>query len=207
MSDLADRFFEARTANEISIKAAARQMGLAFSALTKMNRGERISAHVTATVEAWIAAQPPAPEVDPNEEWRPIPGWEAEYEASNFGNVRSVLRAVPHPNGSTLTIIQRPIRQAANPRSGHMTVSLCRDGRCVKRYVHQLVLSAFVGPKPDGMEGCHYDGDPANNRLENLRWGTHEENMQDAVRHQTMYQMANWKGCDEPVLIHADGAS
>ncbi len=55
-----------------------------------------------------------------------------------------------------------------------------------KYLVHHLVLSAFVGPCPEGMEGCHFpDRDPSNNRLENLRWGTHTTNMQDAVVHGT----------------------
>ena len=51
--------------------------------------------------------------------------------------------------------------------------------------VHILVLEAFVGPKPKGMEGCHYDGDFSNNKLENLRWDTHLANEADKKRHGT----------------------
>lgn len=50
-------------------------------------------------------------------------------------------------------------------------------------YIHRLVLLAFVGPCPPGMECCHIDGNPINNRLSNLRWGTRRENMEDRVRH------------------------
>ncbi len=50
-------------------------------------------------------------------------------------------------------------------------------------YVHQLVLGAFVGPCPIGMECRHLDGNPSNNFLSNLRWGTHLENMEDMRRH------------------------
>jgi hypothetical protein len=50
-------------------------------------------------------------------------------------------------------------------------------------FVHRLVLIAFIGPCPDGMEGCHEDGNPGNNRLSNLRWGTHQSNQQDMRRH------------------------
>jgi hypothetical protein len=53
-------------------------------------------------------------------------------------------------------------------------------------YVHRLVLEAFVGPCPDGMEGCHGDGDTANNRLGNLRWDTPKSNRADASRHGTV---------------------
>lgn len=50
--------------------------------------------------------------------------------------------------------------------------------------VHRLVLEAFVGPRPDGMECRHLDGDPANNRLANLAWGSPVENASDRKRHQ-----------------------
>lgn len=59
------------------------------------------------------------------------------------------------------------------------------DGRAVNRSVHRLVLEAFVGPAPEGMEGCHNNGDPWDNRLENLRWDTHQANMADAAAHGT----------------------
>lgn len=49
--------------------------------------------------------------------------------------------------------------------------------------VSQLVLKAFVGPRPRGMEGCHNDGNASNNYLSNLRWDTHHENMRDVERH------------------------
>jgi hypothetical protein len=53
-------------------------------------------------------------------------------------------------------------------------------------YAHRLVLEAFVGPCPAGMEACHFpDRNPANNRLENLRWDTKTENAADADRHGT----------------------
>lgn len=52
-------------------------------------------------------------------------------------------------------------------------------------FIHVVILTTFVGPRPSGMEGCHINGDPADNRLENLRWDTHASNMQDAIRHGT----------------------
>lgn len=66
---------------------------------------------------------------------------------------------------------------------GYCMVGFDVDGRNETRFVHQLVLEAFVGPKPDGLEGCHYpDHDKTNNRLTNLRWDTHAENARDAYR-------------------------
>lgn len=51
--------------------------------------------------------------------------------------------------------------------------------------VHRLVLLAFTGPCPEGMESCHNDGDKANNNLTNLRWGTKKSNQGDRVKHRT----------------------
>ena len=52
-------------------------------------------------------------------------------------------------------------------------------------FVHRLVLLTFVGPCPYGMECCHYDGNPSNNNLVNLRWDTRKENRKDQLRHGT----------------------
>lgn len=66
-------------------------------------------------------------------------------------------------------------------RSGHLAVNL-RDGGHTKRVsVHQLVMLAFIGPPPPGMEVCHRDNNPRNNRLENLRYDTHMNNMIDVA--------------------------
>jgi hypothetical protein len=60
----------------------------------------------------------------------------------------------------------------------------CRvNGRRVTRYVSRLVLEAFAGPCPDGMECCHFNGDRLDNRPENLRWDTRTANTEDARRH------------------------
>lgn len=57
-----------------------------------------------------------------------------------------------------------------------------------KRYllVHCLVLLAFVGPCPPGMECCHWDRDRHNCNLSNLRYGTKAENQADKERHGTV---------------------
>lgn len=59
---------------------------------------------------------------------------------------------------------------------------------CIRRkhlYVHRLVLEAFSGPCPDGMVARHLNGISADNRAENLAWGTHQANQDDRVRHGT----------------------
>lgn len=49
--------------------------------------------------------------------------------------------------------------------------------------VHRLVYEAFVGPIPEGMFVCHNNGDPLDNRPDNLRVDTHEGNMRDRELH------------------------
>lgn len=61
-----------------------------------------------------------------------------------------------------------------------VNISVNKVGR--HRYVHHLVLTAFVGPRPYLMEACHFDNDPRNNRLDNLRWDTSAGNAADMVR-------------------------
>lgn len=61
--------------------------------------------------------------------------------------------------------------------------------------VYHLVLDAFHGPKPLNMQGRHLDGDKANNRASNLRWGTQLENNQDKILHGT-----SGKGLKKPSI-------
>lgn len=67
---------------------------------------------------------------------------------------------------------------------GYLRVVLC-DGKMHTQKVHRLVLEAHVGPCSDGMQCRHLNGNPADNRLKNLKWGTQSENQQDSVQHGT----------------------
>lgn len=63
-------------------------------------------------------------------------------------------------------------------------VTLCLDGVRHHMQVHALVLLAFVGPRPAGMQQiCHGNGDGTDNRLSNLRYGSASDNTLDMVRH------------------------
>lgn len=110
--------------------------------------------------------------------WRPVAGHEESYEVSDRGSVRSLDRTVMRSNGSPQRVAGRVLRGRSD-QSGHLSVNLPGE----QRLIHRLVLEAFVGPCPPGMEACHNDGDPANNSLGNLRWDTHLANMHDKVRH------------------------
>src|SRR5690242_11046966 len=111
------------------------------------------------------------------ERWAPVPGHPG-YEVSDRGRARSLDRVRVNIRGVRCRYRGQPLRTWP-ARKGYLMVRL-GAGRAYA--VHRLVLSAFVGPCPDGMEGCHNDGDTANARLTNLRWDTHAENQADIVR-------------------------
>lgn len=66
---------------------------------------------------------------------------------------------------------------------GHLRVTLYRDGQQIRQLVHRLVLSAFDRAPLEKEQACHLDGNPLNNALPNLRWGTQSDNWADRLRH------------------------
>ena len=110
--------------------------------------------------------------------WLPIPGWEGLYEVSRHGQVKSL------PRHRVSGRILRP----SEAGGGYRKVQLIHGGRIEHRYVHDLVLTAFVGPRPAGMEGAHENGKRDDNQLLNLRWDTRPGNHADKIRHGTMCQ-------------------
>ena len=106
--------------------------------------------------------------------WRAVVGYEGYYEVSRVGEVRRIAPG----QGARPGLILRP---GTDP-TGHKRVSLTADRKKQTRKVHRLVLEAFVGPCPDGMEGCHENDIAGDNRLDNLRWDTRRANRLDCVR-------------------------
>ena len=118
------------------------------------------------------------------EEWSSIPS-HPFYEASNLGRVRSIARKIVRSDG---VVVHRPGRVLKSwvHRSGYILVKLYEgDGNSTTCYVQRVILEAFIGPCPEGMECRHLDGDSKNNTLKNLQWGTPKENGEDKVRHGT----------------------
>ena len=123
------------------------------------------------------------------ERWKPVTGHEGIYEVSNHGRVRSVDRTVTRSDGQVHQLKGNILRTPLN-KYGYPCVNLCIQGKQQKRHVHALVAEAFIGTRPDGVDVCHSDGDPANNHVDNLRYGTRSENMLDSVRHGTDHNAA-----------------
>jgi hypothetical protein len=115
------------------------------------------------------------------EVWRTIPGWKSYYKVSTLGRVKSLARLVTERSGTVRPLKERIMRTSGGGPNGRPMVILCKNTKNRRRaYVHHLVLETFVGPKPDGMEACHFPiQDVGCNRLDNLRWDTHLNNVRE----------------------------
>lgn len=101
---------------------------------------------------------------------KPIPNF-PDYQITRNGRVWSNFR-------------RRWLRLKLNSDSYYILTAR-KDNRRVYLRVHRLVLETYVGPCPKGMECRHLNGIRTDNRLENLRWGTRSENIQDSKQHGT----------------------
>lgn len=130
---------------------------------------------------------------NPTVSYRDVPGFPG-YRVGDDGTVWSCWKRLPsisppgrgHIRGSTCVISDAWKRLTPGVSQRYCAVGLkTPQGGITQRRVHRLVLEAFVGPCPPGMEACHNDGNPANNALTNLRWDTRQANAADRSLHGT----------------------
>lgn len=120
--------------------------------------------------------------------WKPVAGYEAFYEVSSLGRVRSLDRVTKQHYKSGL--VTKHFYAGCNLKpglasNGYLTVSLSCNGGRKSVSVQYLVLTAFVGPRPEGFVIRHLNGKRQDNNLNNLAWGTHTQNRADADAHGT----------------------
>jgi hypothetical protein len=119
--------------------------------------------------------------------YRPIVGY-VGYRAGDDGSIWScwALQGRGLGNGTmgcryVTSDRRRQLKGGRIHHYGHRHVTL--NAQC--KSVHRLILTTFVGPRPKGMVCRHLDGNPGNNALSNLRWGTPKENAADSIAHGT----------------------
>jgi hypothetical protein len=115
---------------------------------------------------------------DRKELFLPITGFSG-YEVGSKGSVRSCK-----DSRGRITEVWR-MRTLVPDKSGYLTLVLRKNGKSFCCKVATLVLTAFVGPRPPGMEVCHNDGVRTNNEMWNLRWDTPKNNRADKQQHGT----------------------
>lgn len=102
-------------------------------------------------------------------DWTWVPEYESRYMVSRTGCVVSFARATPR------------FLSAQKANSGYLRVQLWKKGICSVRSVHDLVLSAFVSERPQGLVCNHKDGNKLNNIVSNLEWVTRSENVRHSL--------------------------
>lgn len=126
------------------------------------------------------------------EVWKPVPGFEGLYDVSDQGRLRSWREA----GGQHRKLSEPRVCRGGKLKYGYQSHFMGRGGGREQATIHELVLLAFVGARPDGMVARHLNGNPQDNRLENLAWGTWKQNTQDAIGHGTFKPIAPQRGVD-----------
>ena len=119
------------------------------------------------------------------EVWKDIEGYEGLYQVSNMGRVRSLDHIVDRIDGTSAFYRGRVLSPQGNP---YLAVILSNGPIRDQRRIHRMVAEAFL-PNPDGLSDVdHIDCDKHNNKVSNLRWCTHGENMHYAKENKRMHQ-------------------
>lgn len=110
--------------------------------------------------------------------WKPVVGYEGAYEVSDTGQVRSLDRIVYSTQGRKYFKPGRVLK-TNTPGNRYPRATLRLNGKTTPKHVHRIVAEAFI-PNPEGLPVVRHLNDiPDDNRVENLAWGTHYDNMRD----------------------------
>lgn len=126
--------------------------------------------------------------------WKDIKGYEGLYQISNMGRVKSLDRIT-----SDGRCIKSKYLKIGDNNKGYKNVALCKNSIYEKCYVHRLVAQAFIPNEEGKKEVDHINTIRDDNRVENLRWVTHKENMNNEIsRKQNSNNHWNVSGGNNP---------
>jgi thymidylate synthase ThyX len=111
-----------------------------------------------------------------DEVWAPLPGSEGVYDVSNHGNLRSWI------NTRGVRQLEPKLKKLSLGKNGYLVTNLRR----VVHSVHTLVARAFHGEPGIGQEVRHLDGNRLNNHVNNLAYGSSQDDSNDMVVHETV---------------------
>lgn len=128
-----------------------------------------------------------------NEEWRPVVGWEDYYMVSSFGRVVSLIRFKRFSDRNGYYTKPRiKIQTLGFGKDPYYVVQLNNNNEQHTYKTHRLVAEAFI-PNPNNLnEVDHINRNTKDNRVCNLRWCSHKENMNN--KNTTSYMSSVHKG-------------
>jgi len=131
------------------------------------------------------------------EYWKDIKGYKGLYQVSNLGRIKSLERITKYQNSKRR--VKEKIKGTFTGKKGYERVELSKNGQNRKYNVHTLVAKAFLNKKSEKSEVNHINGVKTDNRVENLEWCTHTENIQHMIKcgRKVTYKGKDHKGSKE----------
>lgn len=111
------------------------------------------------------------------EEWKDIKGYEDKYQVSNYGRIKSLWMWT-----GDKYIKREKILSNILSGNGYFYVALSKDGSVKRFKVNRLVAEAFIDNPYNFPITNHKDGDKQNNKVSNLEWCSHSENLRHAYK-------------------------
>lgn len=108
--------------------------------------------------------------------WKDIEGFEGLYQVSSYGRIKSLSRSINSRNNKP-RISKDKILKPITLNNGYQSIFL---GRKYPKLIHRLVAKAFLKNEKETVN--HKNGIKSDNRVENLEWATHTENMRHAFK-------------------------
>lgn len=126
------------------------------------------------------------------EVWKDVKDYEGHYQISSFGRVKSMARMRPTRSGAYAPLQERILKEKTS-KHGYKVLHLRRDNVQCWPSVHRLVASAFILNVENKPTVNHKDCDKTNNKVSNLEWSTHSEQMVHAVTNELLEVRGNPK--------------
>lgn len=123
------------------------------------------------------------------EKWKDVKGYEGIYEVSNHGRVKTKKGKTTHSVLHGKRVWEERILKQKTDKRGYKRVALWKEKKTKTLLVHRLVADAFIENPNDEPLVNHKDGNPSNNKRENLEWCDSKHNVNHAFDNGLMYSI------------------